>query len=85
MNRIVDYDRCGTYFTPFSFSYCYYVLEIYFLQYIMHSVNVTHISGESTEWKSLIVSLASAFVSMFCKEQGITVLVSKSLNIFFSD
>ena len=45
---------------------------------------MSHISsGESTEWKSLIVSLASAFVSMFCKEQGITVLVSKSLNISY--
>ena len=45
---------------------------------------MSHISsGESTEWKSLIVSLASAFASMFCKEQGITVLVSKSLNISY--
>ena len=55
-----------------------------FIFFIIYLLSISHISsGKSTEWKSLIVSLASAFVSMFCKEQGITVLVSKSLNISY--
>ena len=82
---IVDHHECGTYFTPFSFILAIAITFLKFIFFIMlYFLSVSLLSlGELTEWKSLIVSLASAFISMFCKEQGITVLVSKSLIISF--